>query len=166
MFEERFLEGCRRVIVTCGSGSFGEPLTDAAPVDDGYRFHDVIHLAFAVMLGWSPVTRRNINCKRRSDPIIDETQDGGRAIVIEEAVAAYVYAYAKRHALLDGVTTIDYATLRTMLNLTEPFEVSVRTAAEWQAAILEAMRVYRLLLKHRRGVVHGDLGARILRFEH
>ena len=25
--------------------------------DDGYRFHDVMHLTFAALLGWSPVLR-------------------------------------------------------------------------------------------------------------
>jgi NTP pyrophosphatase (non-canonical NTP hydrolase) len=36
----------------------GAPLTDNARNDDGYRFHDIFHLAHAALLGWSPVTRK------------------------------------------------------------------------------------------------------------
>jgi NTP pyrophosphatase (non-canonical NTP hydrolase) len=35
----------------------GDPLTDNSHVNDGYRFHDSFHLAYAAVLGWSPVTR-------------------------------------------------------------------------------------------------------------
>lgn len=164
-FEERLVDGRRTVLVACNGVEFGQPLTDAAPIDDGYRFHDVLHLAFAAMLGWSPLVRRNLSLKRRSDSVVDETQDGGRAIVIEEAVAAHAYSYASRHAMLEGLVAVDYATLRTIRELTAPFEVSVRTAAEWQAAIVEGMRMFRLLVKHRGGLVIGDLQRRTLQFE-
>src|SRR5437660_9620398 len=40
-FEERLVNGRWNVVTTCEGLSFGEPLTDAARVDDGYRFHDV-----------------------------------------------------------------------------------------------------------------------------
>ena len=43
-----------------------------AYVADGYRFHDVFHLACAAVLCWSPVTRRNLGRKRRTDPLIGE----------------------------------------------------------------------------------------------
>src|SRR5690606_30615403 len=33
----------------------GDPLTDNAYVDDGYRYHDAFHLAYVAVLGWSPV---------------------------------------------------------------------------------------------------------------
>ena len=35
---------------------FGNDLTDNAYEHDGYRFHDVFHMAFAAVLGWSPIT--------------------------------------------------------------------------------------------------------------
>ena len=46
----------------------GDQLTDASYVDDGYRFHDIFHLSYAVILGWSPVTRAILKRKRKSDP--------------------------------------------------------------------------------------------------
>ena len=75
----------------------GDTLTEASFVADGYRFHDVFHLAHAAVLGWSPVSRSLLGRKRRSDPQIDEAEDGGRAIVIEEGIAALVFAYAASH---------------------------------------------------------------------
>ena len=51
--------------------------------------------------------------------MVDEVEDGGRAQVIEEGIAAYVFDYAKRHAYLDGVAALDYALLRTIKDLTK-----------------------------------------------
>jgi hypothetical protein len=147
-----------------GDRLFGQPLTDAATVEDGYRYHDALHLAFAAHLGWSPVTRRNLGRKRRSDPRTDECQDGGRAIVVEEAAAAHAYAYARRHNLLEGVGAMDFRTLRTIRDLTRSFEVAVRTPVEWQTAIVEGFRVFRSLLMHRGGTVQCDLMERTIDF--
>lgn len=61
---------------------FGNDLTDNAYEHDGYRFHDVLHLAFAAALGWSPITRSLLERKRRSKPEVDEVEDGGRAKAI------------------------------------------------------------------------------------
>ena len=49
----------------------GDPLTDNARDEDGYRFHDIFHLALAARLGWSPVLRKLLGCKRKSDPNTD-----------------------------------------------------------------------------------------------
>lgn len=46
----------------CGAG-----LTDNAYFEDGYRYHDAFHLAYAAVLGWSPITRDLLACKRRSE---------------------------------------------------------------------------------------------------
>lgn len=167
-FEVRFTQervsGRMRVRAELNGEPYGQTLTDAARVEDGYRFHDVLHLAFATFLAWSPVTRRNLGRKRRSDPLVDEVQDGGRAIVIEEAAAAHAYSYARRHNVLDGVGAVDHSTLRTIQELTAPFEVSGRTSAEWQTAIVEGFRMFRLLLQHGGGTVSGNLYDRRMDF--
>jgi hypothetical protein len=72
----------------------GDPLTDNSHVDDGYRVRDVFHLAYAAMLGWSPVTTKLMGRKRKSNPEADEAEDGGRAIVSEEDIALMAFAYA------------------------------------------------------------------------
>ena len=53
-----------KVVVNREGKPVGNPFTDNAYEEDGYRFHDVYHFAFATLLGWSPVTRRNLKRKR------------------------------------------------------------------------------------------------------
>src|SRR3546814_8103782 len=73
----------------------GDPLTDNIADPDGYRFHDVFHLANAAILHWSPVVRALIKHKRKSRPKYDEEQDSGRAIVVEEGLTAWLFTRAK-----------------------------------------------------------------------
>ncbi len=56
------------VLLRCNGLNIGDRLTDNIDNSDFYRFHDVFHLAHAVYLGWSPVVRVFLNCKRKSDP--------------------------------------------------------------------------------------------------
>ena len=74
--------------------------------------------------------------KRRSKPNVNEVEDGGRAIVIDEAIVAYVWEYARRHRFLDGIDTVDYPVLKTIRQLTGGLEVDERTAHDWEEAIL------------------------------
>src|SRR6266568_1750997 len=46
-----------RVRAFVGGNRLGDPLTDNAYGADGYRFRDVFHLAYAAVLGWSPVAQ-------------------------------------------------------------------------------------------------------------
>ncbi|MGH3430523.1 MAG: nucleoside triphosphate pyrophosphohydrolase family protein, partial [Mycobacteriales bacterium] len=102
-------EGNSRILLTIDGVQAGDSLQDNSHDHDGYRFHDVFHLAHAAKLGWSPVLRGKLlkrvhenppDRKRRSDPEVDKVEDGGRAIVIDEAVVAYVWEYARRHKFL------------------------------------------------------------------
>ena len=122
---------------------FGAELMDNNYLPDGYRFHDVFHFAYAAMLGWSPVTRRLLILERKSNPRIDEVEDGGRVAVIEEAIAALSFEYAQRHNMLDGVKTLDFQLLRTIKNMTSRLEVSKCTTGEWENAILQGFEVWR-----------------------
>jgi NTP pyrophosphatase (non-canonical NTP hydrolase) len=49
----------------------GDDLTDNSYSQDGYRFHDVFHLSYAAVLGWSPVSRMMLRCKRKSNARVD-----------------------------------------------------------------------------------------------
>lgn len=146
-----------RVVLYRDGGRVGDPLTDNNYADDGYRFHDVFHLAYAAVLGWSPVTRKLLKCKRKSDKITDNVEDGGRAAVIEEGVAAMAYASAKDAAFFDGATEVDHALLDNIQRLTSHLEVQRRSPAEWEKAILLGFRVWRELRKHNGGRVTVDL---------
>jgi hypothetical protein len=144
----------------------GDPLTDNSHVDDGYRFHDVFHLAYAAVLGWSPVTRKLMGRKRKSNPEVAEAEDGGRAIVCEEGIALTAFAYATSHNYLDGVTRLDFPFLNAIKDITALYEVGVRTAADWEQAILSGFAVWRALRDNNGGTVILDATSRSLTFQH
>lgn len=141
----------------------GDPLRDNAYEDDGFRFHDVLHLAHMAMLGWSPAMRRLLRCKRKSNPAVDEVEDGARARVIDEGIVAFVFDYARRHDWLDGVESIDYDLLRSLRSVTAGLEVRVRSAAEWEAAILTGYDIWRQIRARGSGEIAVDIGARSMR---
>ena len=152
--------GRRRIVMTIDGEPAGDPLQDNAYDDDGYRFHDVFHLAHAARLGWSPVLRGKLlspKRKRVSKPLVDEVEDGGRAIVIDEAIVAYVWEYARRHRFLEGITTVDYPVLKTIRMLTGGLEVSSRTAHDWEGAILDGYAIFREVRAHGGGRIAVDL---------
>jgi NTP pyrophosphatase (non-canonical NTP hydrolase) len=139
--------------------AFGDPLGNNAYEDDGYRFHDVFHLAHAAVLGWSPVCRRDrqFDCKRRSDRAVDVVEDGGRAIVTEEAIVAYVYGHARQHGYFADVDAIDFAVLKTINGLTAGFEAAAVSPRQWEQAILAGYAVWRQVREHGGGTVMGDM---------
>jgi NTP pyrophosphatase (non-canonical NTP hydrolase) len=142
----------------------GDLLTDATSEPDGYRFHDVFHLSYAALLGWSPVTRKLLTRKRRSDPTVDESEDGGRAMVIEEGIAALVFAYAAQHQYLESVARLDHRLLDTIALLASTTEARVRNTGDWENAILVGFACFRALMKHNGGVVTFDADAGSLDF--
>ncbi|MGB7443428.1 MAG: nucleoside triphosphate pyrophosphohydrolase family protein [Coleofasciculaceae cyanobacterium] len=138
----------------------GNDLTDNSYTNDGYRFHDVFHLAYAGVLGWSPVTRQLLGgCKRKSNFKVDEVEDGGRAKAIEEGISALVFSYARNHAFLEGVSAIDYHLLRTIKEMTSQLEVAQCSLRDWEKAILISYEVWRQVDKNRGGIVVVDLDA-------
>lgn len=142
----------------------GAALTDNAYLDDGYRFHDVFHVAYAAVLGWSPVLRGLLRLKRRSQPLIDEVEDGGRAAVIEEGVAAVAFDYARRHSFLANVSDLDEHLLTTLRGMCEHLEVSQQPPSLWRQAVLDGFAVWRDLTKNGGGRVSADLDLREIRY--
>lgn len=143
----------------------GNQLTDNAYKDDGYRFHDVFHLSYAALLGWSPLTRFFFEAKRNSDAKIREVEDAGRATVIEEAISAFVFDYGRSERFLKGVEHVDFSLLTTIQKLVARLEVKDKTAHDWEQTILRGFEVWRELYAHRGGTVHLDLLARTIEFE-
>jgi NTP pyrophosphatase (non-canonical NTP hydrolase) len=148
--------GRPQVTVTYAGRQVGDPLTDNALNGDGYRFHDVFHLAYSTILGWSPVTRALLKRKRKSVADIDEAQDGGRGIVIEEGVAAFAFAYGEIHNRLEGITRLDHTFLDSIVMMTSMLEVGVRSHADWESAIIQGYNMFRELLTHEGGTVEFD----------
>lgn len=159
-FRDEASAGATRLRAYVGGEQIGDPLTDNSYEDDGYRFHDVFHLAYAAVLGWSPVTRRILCRKRKSDQRVDEVEDGGRAQVIEEGVAALAFDYARRHNFLSGVASLDYHLLKTIKSVTAHLEVAECTFGDWERAILNGFEVWRRLAENHGGSVSVDLDAR------
>lgn len=158
-------DGIALTRVTYDGKQLGDMLTDAAPVVDGYRLHDVFHLAFATVLGWSPVTRALLGRKRRSDALVDENEDGGRAIVIEEGLAVIVFAHYQEYGPLYPGHPVLEMLLSVIATTVKPFEVARRSRADWEAAIITAFARWHDLAVHGgHGVIHADLTTRTLRF--
>ena len=152
------------VILRCNGLNFGDRLTDNIEQPDSYRFHDIFHFAYAVYLGWSPVMRALLKCKRKSDLEVDENQDGARARIIEEAVSAIVFSRAKEMNFYDGVDHVDYDLLKTIHEFTQGFEVANVPLWQWETAILEGYGVFRTLRARGGGHVTLDMSQRQLRY--
>lgn len=142
----------------------GSALTDNAYQDDGYRFHDVFHMAYAAVLGWSPALRRLMRVKRRSSPVVDEVEDGGRAFVIEEGIAVVAFDYARKHHFLEGVSDVDEALLVVLRGMSAHLEVASQPPSAWRKALIDGFAVWRELVRNGGGHVAGDLDKRELRY--
>ncbi len=163
-FLERSRGAQRAVILRCNDINFGDRLTDNIEDPDGYRFHDIFHFAHAVHLGWSPVVRALMRTKRKSDPKLDEAQDGARASIIEEAVSAIVFSRAKQLKFFEGLDHVDLDLLKTISEFVEGFEVASVPLWQWEAAILDGYRVFRALRAGPGGRVTLDLMGRSLTY--
>jgi hypothetical protein len=148
----------------CNGINIGDRLTDNIADADDYRFHDIFHFAHAVYLGWSPVVRALLHCKRKSDPHIDEAEDGARAAITEEAIAAVVFGRAKHLNFFEGMDHVDLGLLKTITEFTSGYEVDSVPLWQWDRAIMEGYRVFRLLRQDGGGHVTLDLAKRELNY--
>ena len=154
----------------------GDPLTDNSYDDDGYRFHDVMHLANIAHLGWSPVVRGLMGRKRRSNPKVDEVEDGARAKIVEEAVIKTIHSEGQRLAgpiycssgepirLFPSRDEISFRFLKLIQSLVVGLEVSENRFWEWEDSIIEGYDVYHRLRQEGQGTVVVDLDARSLKY--
>lgn len=156
--------GRLEVVIRVNDLNIGDRLTDNAKDDDGYRFHDAFHLAYAAVLGWSPVVRATFRCKRKSDSHIDEVQDGARAAIVEEAVAQTVFNYARGHSMLKGLDRIDHGILKLIQRMVRGLEVSRCELHEWQRAIFVGFKAFRALRENRGGWLILDAETRSLTY--
>lgn len=131
----------------------GDIINDNSHEDDFYRYHDIFHYSFATLLGWSPCTRAMIKCKRKSDEVLDEIEDGARATITEEALSMVIFNEAKRKDFFRNNNKVSNTTLRIIKEMTEPYEVKVRSVKDWQRTILNAYEVFRFLIENKGGRV-------------
>ena len=140
-------------------------MTDNHLPEDDYRFHDVFHLAYAAVLGWSPTTRAILKIKRKSQPAIDENEDGARANLIEEGLSTWIFETAKRHQFFAHTPRLGLDLLKAVKNFVQGYESHRLPLWLWDRAILQGYAVFRELQIHRRGIVTADLTKREVRFE-
>jgi NTP pyrophosphatase (non-canonical NTP hydrolase) len=143
----------------------GDPLTDNIGDPDGYRFHDVFHFAHAAILHWSPTFRALIKHKRKSNPKVDDAQDGGRAIVVEEGLSAWIFARAKELNYFEGQRRLSFDLLKTIQQFVAGYEVEACPLSLWEIAILRGYEVFRLVKSNRGGTIVCDRDARTVEYK-
>lgn len=165
LFMEKRIDGKSYVIQKCNGIKIGDRLTDNMVEDDGYRYHDIFHLSYAAILGWSPVVRALFKSKRKSNKIVDEVEDGARAVIIEEGVSTWVFNYAIQHDFFEGVKVIEYDLLKRIRALVKGFEVERCSLWEWEKAILSGFEAFRELRRNNGGLIRANLRNRTLIYE-
>lgn len=158
-FEVQFLvinEGDKekvRIIDNSTGNQIGDDITDNSHRDDGYRFHDIFHFGYVAYLGWSPVVRKLMGIKRKSNTAMDEVEDGARAAIIEELVSLYIYSYSSDHQLFKYSSNVDSEVLKTVQKLVSGIEVKDCTQKQWETAIINSYKVYDELRENKGGRV-------------
>lgn len=163
-FEFRIDEDGRTMRLFFEGKQLGNPITDNSPTEDFYRFHDVFHIAYAAVLGWSPNLRKFLGRKRKYDPLIDENEDGARACILEESIAAISFEFARDSGGFREINSIPFSLLSTITRLVKNYEVGHSTRKQWQQAIFLGFRVHRLLVQHNGGRVKMDMDQRRIEF--
>lgn len=143
----------------------GDPLTDNIADQDGYRFHDIFHFANAAILHWSPTFRALIKHKRKSKPEVDEAQDSGRAIVVDEGVVAFVFSYAKSLNFFEGHDGVSFGLLKAVQNFVRGYEVDQCPLNLWEKAILQGYEVFRQVKQNSGGIVVGNRTERTIKYK-
>jgi hypothetical protein len=152
------------VFQRCNGVKIGDRLTDNAMEPDDYRFHDAFHYAYCAVLTWSPVVRALLHLKRKSNPQIDEAEDGARAILIEEGIASWIFGQAKQLAFFDGIKPgeLSFDILKTVRQFVAGYEPQNCPLWLWEEAILQGFRAFRFLQEKRRARLQIDMANRTL----
>lgn len=135
----------------------GDVVNDNAAEDDGYRFHDAVHIAFMAVLGWSPVLRSLLRIKRKENEDVDRVEDGARARDLEEALSALLMAASEERNRFQKPSDIDGDVrdlIRRVIGKLEVVAVPIRL---WADAIHQGYAVMNALKANNGGWVLADL---------
>ena len=147
-FEIKFIEtGKGKPIMQMNGMNLGARLTDNSYKDDGYKYHDVFHLANVATLGWSPVFRSMLNRKRKDNAETDEVEDGARAAIVEELIVNLIFRYAENNDFLEQSEDVDVGVVKQIISLAKDIEVSKAKAWEWKHCIVQGSRAFRKIQK-------------------
>lgn len=164
---ERKVRSQTYVFQKCNGINIGDRLSDNAMTVDDYRFHDVFHYAYVAVLAWSPVVRSLLRLKRKSDPKIDEVEDGARATLIEEGVATWIFGQAieLKYFVDVQIGELPFAMLKHVRQYVAGYEAEKIPLWIWEEAILQGYTAFRFLRQHRRGRIHIDMNNHCLTIE-
>jgi NTP pyrophosphatase (non-canonical NTP hydrolase) len=164
---ERQVRGQTYVFQRCNGLNIGDRLTDNAMTADDFRFHDVFHYAYVSVLGWSPVIRSLFRLKRKSNPKIDEAEDGARATLIEEGITTWIFGQAVELDLFANIEQGDlpFDLLKHVRQFVAGYEAERCPLWLWEDAILQGYTAFRFLRSHRRGRIHIDMNNHRLAIE-
>ena len=97
--------------------------------------------------------------KRKSDPKIDEAQDGARAALIEEGVTTWIFGQALELDLFANMEIGDlpFDMLKHIRQFVAGYEAEHCPLWLWEEAILQGYAAFRFLREHRRGRLHIDM---------
>jgi len=144
--------------------TLGDPVTDNSRRVDAYRYHDAIHFGFLAVLGWSPNLRGLLRVKRKSEPLVDEAEDGARAIFAEEGIAAILAKQATLSRHFESPSLVPEDLLDLIALVIEDLEVSILPYRMWREAISQGFTVMQQLNEAGGGYVLADLDARSLQY--
>lgn len=144
-----------RIYEARGKHQIGDDIDDNASTDDGYRYHDIIHLAHMTVLGWSPVLRALMGAKRKHIGDCDRVEDGARAIAVEESLVAFVFNYLSRYDF--DPRAISWDLVRYIRWIVRGLEVRSQPVAAWRSVYTQAFSIFSHLRKHHGGTVECDL---------
>lgn len=160
------------VLLQVNGVNIGDRLTDNAYVPDNYKFHDIVHIAFAAILGWSPVLRHILRLKRKSRTEVDENEDGARARIIEEAIAILIFNETqlrnRNHVTSVKIVApkkIDIRLLNIIKIMTRDLEVETCSPKLWEVAIIKGYEMWEMLINNGGGIVDVNFKEGTLEFK-
>ena len=106
-----------------------------------------------------------IKQKRKSDHKIDEGEDGGRAIVVEEGLTAWIFSRAKQLNYFESMDSISFDLLKTVQQFVQGYEVQECPLKLWERAILDGYSVFRDVRKNNGGIVVGSRKSRTILYK-
>lgn len=150
------IEGKKKeLIISLNGVHIGDRLTDNTEKETGYRYHDVFHMSAAAFLGWSPVFRRMLKRKRKSNKAIDEVEDGARAAIIEEAVVSQLYRYGEEIDFMPS-GHIDEDIIKLIMAMTTEYECKNLEGRDWKLFALKSIEIFGQVKDGFTGSIHFD----------
>lgn len=147
----------------------GDTVDDNEYSEDFYRFHDVIHIGLMARFRWSPVFRKLLGIKRKSDKTTDRVEDGAKARDIEEAMSRLIYLYFEGNRFLDGATSIDTSFLKQLRLFSGQREIGWVSQRQWQDFMLHTAGVVREMIaaakQGKGGMLIADMDAGTIQFK-